>query len=256
MPHRAPDPLPRLDALDMERHLRDPRLKQAWVTPMFDLIAPRYDRFTRWFSFGMDRRWKSALVRLAAETVPRGACVLDVATGTGDLALGLLRVRPDVSVAGVDVSARMLAVASDRRRQEKAGLLLAAGDLSALPVGTATVGAVMAGYALRNAPDWRAGLGELARVTAPGASVFTLDFYLPAWRPWRRAFLAWLSGAGRAVGWWWHREPLAYGYIARSIEHFTTAGGFSRALVEAGFTVRAVRPRLGGGIALHHAIRR
>src|SRR5687767_16003458 len=71
-----------LRELDLEQHLSDPARRQSFVTPMFDLIAPRYDRFTRCFSFGMDRRWKESLVTAAARSITSGGVVCDVATGT------------------------------------------------------------------------------------------------------------------------------------------------------------------------------
>lgn len=246
-----------LRELDLERHLADPRLRQAYVTPMFDLIAPRYDTFTRVFSFGMDRRWKTTLVGMAADAIPRRGKVADVATGTGDLAFAIGQARPDVEITATDVSSRMLALARARgERDPSHRVTVSAGDLSALPFTPASLDAVTAGYALRNTPDWRASIEELARVIRPGGHLFTLDFYLPRSPAWRATFLNWLSVAGRTVGWWWHREPMAYGYIARSIAHFTTADDFSATLERSGFAVVATRRRLGGGVALHHAIRR
>lgn len=246
-----------LRQLDVERHLADPGLRQQYVTPMFDLIAPRYDTFTRVFSFGMDRRWKATLVAMAANAIPRRGAVADVATGTGDLAYALCQARPDLDLTATDVSARMLALARARGERDPSNrVTVSAGDLSALPFAPASLDAVTAGYALRNTPDWRASIGELARVIRPGGHLFTLDFYLPRSLAWRATFLGWLSVAGRAVGWWWHREPMAYGYIARSLAHFTTAGDFGATLDRSGFAVVTTRLRLGGGIALHHAIRR
>jgi demethylmenaquinone methyltransferase/2-methoxy-6-polyprenyl-1,4-benzoquinol methylase len=242
--------------LDLERHLRDPALRQSYVTPMFDLIAPRYDDFTRVFSFGMDRGWKQSLVDTASAAITESGLVADVATGTGDLAFALSRARPDLRIVGTDVSLRMLSLARANSIAARDGVAMAAGDISSLPFSDASVDAVTAGYALRNTPDWRASIRELARVIRPGGHVFTLDFYLPTFAPWRSAFLGWLAIAGRAVGWAWHREPMAYGYIARSIAHFTTASNFAAELERAGFTVAAQHHRLGGGIALHHAIRR
>lgn len=246
-----------LAELDVERHLADPALRQSYVTPMFDLIAPRYDRFTRVFSFGMDQGWKKTLVELAARSIVRGGTVCDVATGTGDLAFALSVARPDLGVAATDVSLEMLSRARARREQWPIrNVTVSAGDLSALPFPGASLDAVTAGYALRNTPDWRASIAELSRVVKPGGQVLTLDFFLPDSAAWRAMFLGWLGVAGRAVGWWWHREPMAYGYIAHSIRHFTTADGFTAALREAGFSVRAVHRRLGGAIAIHHAERR
>jgi demethylmenaquinone methyltransferase/2-methoxy-6-polyprenyl-1,4-benzoquinol methylase len=224
---------------------------------MFDLIASRYDRFTRVFSFGMDQRWKATLVEMAQQSIAHGGTVCDVATGTGDLAFALSSARPDLAIAATDVSLEMLSLASARRQHGTLrNVTVSAGDLSALPFPAASLDAVTAGYALRNTPDWRASIAELSRVVRPGGQVLTLDFFLPASAAWRAIFLAWLGAAGRAIGWWWHREPMAYGYIAHSIRHFTTADRFSAALREAGFTVRTVQRRLGGAIAIHHAERR
>lgn len=248
---------PRLRELDLEKHLRDPAMRQAFVTPMFDLIAPRYDQFTRVFSFGMDQRWKAELVARAADAVVKGGTVCDVASGTGDLAFALSARRPDLFLTATDVSQQMLALALARRnRAQNSRLAVAAGDMGALPFPSASLDAVTAGYALRNTPDWRGSIAELARVIRPGGHLFTLDFFLPENRMWRAAFLAWLSAAGNVVGWLWHREPIAYGYIAASIRHFTTAGEFAGALRDAGFEVLATERYLGTGIALHHAVRR
>ncbi|HEX6943093.1 MAG TPA: ubiquinone/menaquinone biosynthesis methyltransferase [Gemmatimonadaceae bacterium] len=246
-----------LGDLDLERHLADPALRQAYVTPMFDLIASRYDRFTRVFSFGMDQGWKAELVAAAKASIAPQGVVCDAASGTGDLAFALSAARPDLVIAATDVSLEMLALAGERRdRTGATRVSVSAGDLSALPFPSASLDAITAGYALRNTPDWRASLGEMARVVRPGGRLFTLDFFVPASPVWREMFLAWLWAAGRAVGWWWHREPMAYGYIAHSIRHFTTVEGFSTALSDAGFDVQAVQSRLGGAIAIHEAVKR
>lgn len=259
-PSPAPDrpPLARaLRGLDVDAVLGDPGRKQQLVTPMFDLVAPRYDEFTRRFSFGMDAGWKRALVARAAAAAPPGARVLDVACGTGDLALAMARARPDVTVTGVDASSRMLALA--QARLAAAGMpnvSYSGGDLAGLALPSASVDVVLGGYAVRNAPDWRAAVRELARVLRAGGHLCTLDFYRPAPALWRGLFLGYLAVAGNAVGWWWHREPLAYGYIAHSIAHFASAEDFTRALEAAGFGPVVARRWLLGGVALHHAVRR
>jgi demethylmenaquinone methyltransferase / 2-methoxy-6-polyprenyl-1,4-benzoquinol methylase len=241
----------RLRDLDVERYLADPALRQSYVTPMFDLVAPSYDVFTRVFSFGMDQRWKRTLVAIARDSVARDGVVFDVATGTGDLAYALSAARPDLRITGVDVSTEMLS-----RATRGEGVTLAAGDLSAMPIPDGSLDAVTAGYALRNTPDWRVALQELARVIKPGGQLLTLDFFIPESSLWRSLFLGWLHVAGRAAGWWWHREPMAYGYIAHSINHFTTVRQFADAMREVGFDVTTTVRRLGGGIAIHRAVRR
>lgn len=247
----------RFSGRDVEAMLRDPSRKQQLVTPMFDLVAPRYDAFTRRFSFGMDARWKRALVALVAAEAPRGARLVDVACGTGDLAFALAAGRPDLVVTGVDASPRMLALAAARRDALRLpNVELVEGDLARLAFPDASLDVITGGYAIRNAPSWPAAVAEARRVLRPGGLLCTLDFFRPESPLWRALYLGYLSAAGRVVGWWWHREPMAYGYIARSILHFTSATGFSRALKDAGFEVRRVDRRLLGGIALHIAVRR
>jgi demethylmenaquinone methyltransferase/2-methoxy-6-polyprenyl-1,4-benzoquinol methylase len=242
---------------DVDAMLRDPGRKQQLVTPMFDLVATRYDDFTRLFSLGMDARWKRALVRRVAESAPVGGRVLDVACGTGDIAFALAAARPDLAVTAIDASGQMLSLARARRHALRVpNVELVAGDLARLALGDGGADVVTGGYAIRNAPSWRAALSELGRVLRPGGTLHTLDFFQPVFPPWRLAYLTYLALAGRMVGWWWHREPMAYGYIARSIAHFTSANGFARALERAGFRVTHVDRRLGGGIALHTAVRR
>ena len=256
----APGPRtsPALRELDLEAHLRDPARRQAFVTPMFDLIAPRYDRFTRVFSFGMDAGWKRQLVRWMRDAVRPGATVLDIACGTGDLAFAAARLATGGRVTGVDASPRMIEQARRRARDEEgvaSAVRFAVGDMMRLDAPDASVDVVTAGYALRNAPDFRVALDEIARVLRPGGVLLTLDFYRPRSVAWRAPFLAYLAAAGNVVGWLWHREPVAYGYIARSIEHFVSWQDFAAALAERGLAVEEVRRKLLGGIALHRARR-
>lgn len=255
---RTPIPSPRqLGEVDLESVLRDPGRKQGFVTPMFEHIAPRYDDFTRLFSFGMDAAWKGELLRWLSACAPGRCEILDVACGTGDLALGAAALRPEWRVRGVDAAEGMVARARARVAvADRARLRFEVGDLTRLSLPDASVDVILAGYALRNVPDHGAALIELQRVLRPGGVLLTLDFYRPAFAPWRALFLGYLQLAGGAVGWWWHRAPVIYAYIAHSIRGFTTADGFSRSLDQAGFTVVRRRDYLLGGIALHHAERR
>ncbi|HVT38327.1 MAG TPA: ubiquinone/menaquinone biosynthesis methyltransferase [Gemmatimonadaceae bacterium] len=246
--------MPRLRDLDLARHLADPAIKQRFVTPMFDLVAPRYDEFTRAFSFGMDRRWKRVLVsELASRTAP-GARVLDLACGTGDLAFAAAAVVPGARVTGVDASGRMIELARGRARGAPAPVFVE-GDMAHLSLGDSSVDAVTAGYAFRNAPDHRAALAEAGRVLRPGGLLITLDFFRPRSQFWRFLFLSYLRAAGNAAGWWWHREPVAYGYIAPSIDAFVSWQHFSADLMAAGFDVLRVHTWLLSGVCMHIAHR-
>jgi ubiquinone/menaquinone biosynthesis methyltransferase len=241
-----------LRGMSLERHLSDPALKQQFVTPMFDIIASRYDEFTRLFSFGLDRHWKSQLLSELESHVGPNTRALDLACGTGDLTFALAA--KGAQVTGVDASPRMIEAATQRSRGPLSPSFVV-GDMTALDVSDASIDIVTAGYALRNVPDVRRGLREIARVVRRGGRLLTLDFYRPTNVVWRQVFLTYLSAAGNTVGWLWHREPVVYGYIARSVDHFVSIQEFSAALAEAGFAVERVYSHLHGGIAVHHALR-
>lgn len=253
MPHQRST---RLRDLDLAVHLADPVVKQRYVTTLFETVAPSYDRFTRLFSFGMDRRWKRELLQALAREVAGSDTVADLACGTGDLAAGAARAVPAGRVIALDVSRRMLDRARARTDVAQGRVRLAAADIMTLPLADGSVDAVTVGYGFRNAPYLERALAQVRRVLRPGGALLTLDFYLPARSWWRTLFLGYLRVAGRLVGWLWHREPDAYGYIAPSIRYFVSCDRFAAMLREQGFAVERVQPKILGGIALHVARRR
>ena len=247
----------RLGELDLEAHLADPARKQDFLTPMFDVIAPRYDDFTRVFSFGMDRGWKRELLAEVKRIARPDAIVLDLACGTGDIALDIANLLPASRVTGLDASPRMVALAAHRRVGDLARHLeFVVGDMSRLDLPNASVDLVTAGYGFRNVPDHRAALAEVARVLRPGGHLLTLDFYRPDNPLWRRLVVGYLTIAGGIVGWLWHRAPVIYAYLGPSVEHFVSWREFSRSLTASHFFVERVSRKLFGVIALHRARRR
>ena len=242
--------------MDLEAHLSDPALKQRFVTPMFDVIAPRYDDFTRIFSLGMDRGWKRELVAEAERAAVGGATALDLACGTGDLAFDVARAVPGSQVTGIDVSSGMVEAAGRRALAEGVPRVrFTVGDMTRLDVASASVDLVTAGYGFRNVPDHRDALHEVARVLKPGGHLLTLDFYRPENVLWRGLLVGYLGVAGGIVGWLWHRVPVVYAYLGPSVAHFVSWQQFARDLSDAGFVVERVRRKLLGGIAIHVARR-
>jgi demethylmenaquinone methyltransferase/2-methoxy-6-polyprenyl-1,4-benzoquinol methylase len=148
----------------------------------------------------------------------------------------------------------MIAAAVARHRGT-GHLRFAVASMTALPLRDASSDGITAGYALRNVPDHRVALAECARVLRPGAPLVLLDFYRPAARWWSALFTGYLRVAGDVVGWCWHRSPVVYGYLGPSVARWITVDAMSAALRDAGFTLRAVRSWLGGGVALHVATR-
>jgi len=206
----------------------------------------------------MDARWKAELLATLSRIAAPDATVLDVACGTGDIALAAAARLPRSRVIGIDASPRMIEQAEIRRTHEGEGnsrIRFAVGDLGTLDLPDASVDMITGGYALRNVPDYQAALRELARVLRPGGHLLTLDFYRPRQAAWRSLFLGYLAVAGNAVGWLWHRSPVVYGYIGKSIDHFVSSEDFSAALGRSGFEVLDVKHMLGGGVARHVARR-
>ena len=250
------DALAKFRAQDLDAAMADASRKQGVVTPMFDVIAPRYDAFTRLFSFGMDATWKVDLIDAVVARVPAARRALDVACGTGDLGFALAARLPALQVTGVDPSAEMLTIARTRiAAPDAARVAFHLGAMASLPAESSSVDVITAGYGFRNVPDLDAAVRECARVLRPGGTLGVLDFFVPRNALWRTLFLGYLRTSGNVVGWWWHRTPAIYGYIARSIAAFVTAEEFTILLQRHGFRVIETRRMLFGGIGLHVAVR-
>ena len=215
---------------------------------MFDAIAARYDMVNRVLSFGVDQSWRRATV--AALQIGPGARVLDVATGTGDLAIQVARSAADVRVVGIDPSEKMLEIG--RQKIERAALgdrvELCSGDAQELPFSDAQFDGVCIAFGIRNVPDRVRGLREMARVTRPGGRIAILELSEPRGLlapiarlhvhtlvPWVGALL---SGA---------RE---YRYLERSIAAFPPPEQFAEMMQQAGLEVAEVRPLTFGACHL------
>jgi demethylmenaquinone methyltransferase/2-methoxy-6-polyprenyl-1,4-benzoquinol methylase len=240
--------------MDLEEHLNDPSRKQQYVTTMFDIIAPKYDWFTRVFSFGMDAAWKKELLGyVKAQVKPDGNCI-DLASGTGDLSFAVAQLVPQGKETGIDISPEMVKHA--KARAEKAGLpnvSFQVGDMTAIDLPDNSVDVVTIGYGLRNVPDFRAALRQIARVLKPGGLLANLDFARPRNFLWRFMYLTYMSITGNIAGWWMHGEGPVYGYISRSIAKFVSWQDLSKAMEECGLEVVKTSPKLLGGVCLHVA---
>jgi len=220
------------------------------VRAMFTRIAGRYDLMNSVMTGGRHHAWR----RLAARAVagaPAGLA-LDLATGTGDLALAVRAVAPGRAVVGADFSEAMLrhAQAKLAARGERRVPLLAA-DALALPFGDRTFACVTSAFLLRNLADLPAGLAEMRRVTAPGGLVAALEITRPGVRGWDAVFGLYFHRLVPLLGAAVAGDRAAYTYLPRSVERFVTPPQLAELMARAG--LRAVRyRRLGlGTIALH-----
>ncbi|MCA9529615.1 MAG: bifunctional demethylmenaquinone methyltransferase/2-methoxy-6-polyprenyl-1,4-benzoquinol methylase UbiE [Myxococcales bacterium] len=228
---------------------------------MFDRIAPRYDLLNRMMSLGIDQGWRRKTVAALSldrfteterETPVR---VLDVATGTGDLAIQIARAHPGVRVDGVDPSAGMLDVG--RKKVEEAGLAdrvhLIDGDAQALPFGDDTFDGTTIAFGIRNVPDRPRALREMARVTRPGGRVCILELSEP-----RRGLLGPLARfhvhtVVPAVGGMLSGSA-EYRYLQQSIAAFPSPEHFAEQVMQpSGLDVIRVQPLTFGVCCLYVA---
>lgn len=227
------------------------RERNRLALELFAPLGPTYDRYATLLSFGQDPRWRRFLV--SRVDVGPGDTVLDVATGTGAVALELVR-RTGCSVVGVDQSPEMLAVARERVARAGFGdrIRLVEASAERLPFGDGELDGLTFTYLLRYVDDPAATLRELARVVRPGGSVAALEFGVPggAARPlWSLYVRAVLPLAGRLISRDWHRVGGFLGPSIRAFDAEWPRERLARAWEEAGIgSVRFRRLSLGGGV--------
>jgi len=233
----------------LDQAFDSPEAKRRYNARLFTTIAGRYDFITRLLSYGRDQAWKRDLMVQAA--VAPGQRVLDLATGTGDLALAAAA--RGAVVVGLDLAPRMVRLA--RAKPGAGAVRFLVGDMTSLPLPPASVDVVTTGYGLRNVPDLDRAIAEIARVLRPGGRFVSLDFEKPAHPGWRRAYFAYLGIVGATVGTLLHGDPDTYRYIPASLARYPGAAAVADRLRAAGFASAQVIPKMAGFMALHVATR-
>ena len=247
--------------MPLRDRIATPEGKRGYVRALFATIADRYDFITVALSFGLDRRWKRRIIALAQPGLRTR--VLDLATGTGDIALAAAA--QGASVVGLDITHRMIELARAKQGQMLSDPASPAhpavpaqflvGDMLALPFSASSFDIVTTGYGLRNVPDLALSIDEIRRVLAPHGQLVSLDFNRPSNAMIRTVYLAYLTVVGSTLGWILHRDPDTYRYIPASIRQYPGAEGVATLLEARGFTRVRVYPVLGGLMTIHHAIR-
>jgi len=244
-------PVPRLDArMQNTEHGAHNTKPELGVATMFDEVAPWYDAMNERMSLGLHRVWR----RRTARSLPAGR-VLDLATGTADLAIALAR--QGCTVVGVDLSAGMVVLG--QRKVARAGLsrsiALLQGDALALPFPSGTFDAASNAFLLRNLAAMRPALAEMARVVRPGGQLACLEIAYPAFPPWRALFRLYFDRIVPLLGRLLTRVAPAYRYLPESLARFPPPAEVVAALEETGWTAGRPRRLFPGAVVLYTAVR-
>lgn len=222
------------------------------VRGMFAAITPAYDRLNRLFSGRLDTRWRRLAARAATEGLAPCARILDLATGTGDLAADLAQAAPGARVFGADFTRPMLDRAAAKFGHAQFDWIEA--DALALPFPDRFFDAATIAFGLRNIADRPRALAEMARVLRPGGRLAILEFGRPRNRLWRALFELYsfqiMPRVGRLIS-----GSMAYLYLARSIREFWSADELAGQMAEAGVPATNVTPLLGGIVYLHVGVK-
>jgi demethylmenaquinone methyltransferase/2-methoxy-6-polyprenyl-1,4-benzoquinol methylase len=211
--------------------------KKQEVESMFDAIAPKYDLLNRVLSLGIDQQWRTQAVKLAGRSLDRPPHrILDVATGTADLAVESLKLGPE-EVIGVDIAEEMLAVGRDKLRERHLDhrITLQRGDAEDLEFADGAFDLVLVAFGVRNFENLGRGLEELRRVLRPGGVLVVLEFSQPRAFPMKQLYGFYsrhiLPRVGRTVS----GDSGAYDYLPESIQAFPDGDDFLGVMNEAGF---------------------
>jgi demethylmenaquinone methyltransferase / 2-methoxy-6-polyprenyl-1,4-benzoquinol methylase len=210
--------------------------KKEQVAGMFDDIAGKYDFMNRFLSAGIDKGWRKKAIKMFAPDNPK--IILDVATGTADMAIMATRLLAVEKIIGIDISSQMLDMG--RKKIEKEGLgnkiELHSGDAETINHSNNTFDGIMVAFGVRNFEHLEKGLKEMLRVLKPGAQILVLEFSKPKWWAMRKLYNLYMGIVAPQVARWFRQNKDAYVYLNESSKAFPERNQFTEILKSAGFS--------------------
>ena len=218
------------------------------IKRMFESIAFSYDFQNSFLSLGQDMAWRRTLAR--SVQVPRAGIVLDLATGTAELAMEICNQHPGARVAGLDFSPRMLAIGQSKVRSKGLGrrIDLNLGDARRLPFRAESFDGATMAFGIRNIDERRDVLMEIRRVLKEGARLWIMEFDCPDQPVLGTLYRFYFDRIMPPLGNWLSRTDYAYSYLAKSVHGFPPEKKFLQEIADAGFTALGVK-KLSLGIA-------
>jgi demethylmenaquinone methyltransferase/2-methoxy-6-polyprenyl-1,4-benzoquinol methylase len=209
--------------------------KKEQVRSMFDKIAGKYDLLNRVLTGGIDTQWRKKTIRHALTEQPKQ--ILDIATGTGDLAIMLAREAPDAKIVGLDLSDNMLSYARQKaeKRNFRIPIHFIQGDSENLPFSDNTFDAITVGFGVRNFENTIKGLEECFRVLKPGGKMTILEFSKPTHTPFKQLYFFYFKYILPVIGRMTSNDDRAYTYLFESSQAFPAGTEFVKLLETAGF---------------------
>ncbi len=236
-------------------YLDQPGSKKEQVTHMFNRISGSYDLLNRMLSLGIDVRWRNVLVKKLKAGHP--GSVLDVATGTADLAIAIARAIPSARVTGMDIAAEMLEIGRKKTRDQglESQVTLEVGDAENLPYPDDSFDAITVAFGVRNFEDLERGISEMSRVLKPGGRLFVLEFSQPKGWLFRPAFQLYFKYLLPLIGRLTSKDGRAYQYLFESVQAFPEGETFLEIMRMQGFGQTSVTTLTFGTCSIYEGLR-
>ncbi len=229
--------------------------KKEQVTKMFDAISKDYDGLNRVISFGIDVKWRKRLVQLLKKEQPNA--VLDIATGTGDLAIALTKTGAN-KIIGLDISPGMLSVGKEKIKQKNLEntIEMIVGDSEKLPFDDASFDAVTVSFGVRNFETLEIGLSEIYRVLNSNGTLAILETSVPTKTPFKQGYHLYTKYILPVIGKIFSKDNSAYGYLSESAAVFPHGENFNNILRKIGFIDVTNKPQTFGVASIYLAKKR
>lgn len=227
--------------------------KKQQVTKMFDTISGNYDGLNRVISFGIDIKWRKKVVKMVHATQPQS--ILDIATGTGDLAINLAKETHAPKIVGLDISAGMLEVGkqkvADKNLTDRIELVL--GDSEQLPFDDNSFDAITVAFGVRNFEDLEKGLAEIYRVLKKDGTFVVLETSIPIKTPFKQGYNLYTKHLLPVIGKLFSKDQSAYAYLSESASVFPYGKAFNDILTKVGFIKATDHPQTLGVATIYQA---